>query len=254
MKTFLLNYGGLLICDGISVWNLSPLWSAQSLFTFYPDRLHKTEPKHQTEKMEGLVVAWRIKSNLLSRQHLPTSVHLLHPSILPLPAYLSQHSMTSSTKKPLTTPPPSSTISVSPHVPGTRSEPCSPFINLSLSLSSFLFVWRLLCKGWKIWNSWTSYSRSHFSSLNLTVRSCVSGVCAFRLWPSTTTNLWPATHSLVMHQVAARALNTSLLIRGMRCRQPGSLWERGEVSCTEVCFLLSHVTGRLGGYPTWSGH
>lgn len=86
-----LHYGLLLVCDGVSICSLSPLWAAQPLFAFYPDRLHKTEPKHHTEKMEGMVAAWRIKSNLLSSLHLPTSIHpFICPSslpCLPLPAF-----------------------------------------------------------------------------------------------------------------------------------------------------------------------
>lgn len=165
-KCFPPDCGGLLVCDGVSVWNLSPLWSTRPVFTFYPDRLHKMEPKHQTDKMEGVVAAWRIKSNLLSSLHLPTSSHpFIHPSSTPL---LSQHSTTSfPPKKPLTTPPPSA-FSMSLPVPGTTSESCCPFINLPLSFPVCLSVSGLLCKGWKI-HEWfyctTHYSCSHLFPL-----------------------------------------------------------------------------------------
>ncbi len=61
--------------------------------------------------------------------HLHPSLHLfiLTPPCLPLPAF---HDFFHP-KKHLTIPPPSSAVSVSLPVPGTRSEPCRPFINLS---------------------------------------------------------------------------------------------------------------------------
>lgn len=34
-KCFYLNYGGSLVCDGVSVWTFCPLWSSQTLFTFH---------------------------------------------------------------------------------------------------------------------------------------------------------------------------------------------------------------------------
>lgn len=78
----------------------------------------------------------------------PTSI------LTPHSLYLSQHSSTSSSpQKNLTTPPPPpSAVSMSLPVPGTRSEPCSPFINLSPDSSSCLSADSCVM-GWKNGNS-----------------------------------------------------------------------------------------------------
>lgn len=204
-----------MVCDGVSVWNLSPLWCAQALFTFYPDRLHKTEPKHQTEKTEGMVVAWGIKSNLLS-----ASIH---------------HFIRPSSPPPLTSPsiprllPPKKIPHNSPsffrrqRVPTCARNQIRALqpIHKSLCLSVDPSV-----RDGKLWNHEWIYSIKTLFLLpcflfHHALSSGVSGVCAFGLWPSTTTTLWPAAHSLVMHQVAVCTLNTSLLIRGMQ-----RMWER----------------------------
>lgn len=62
------------------VWKRRPLRSVQTLFTFYPDRLHKMKPKHLAKKSEGMVAACGIKSNLYSRLHFSALHPFLYPS------------------------------------------------------------------------------------------------------------------------------------------------------------------------------
>lgn len=90
------------------------------------------EPKHLAKESEGMVAACWIKSNLLFSLRY-TSLHpFIHLYSLPhctlYQAFLDFFCLTH-----LTAPPPSSAVSMSLPAPGTRSEPCCPFINLSLS-------------------------------------------------------------------------------------------------------------------------
>lgn len=178
------NYGGLKVCDAVSVWDLGPLWSMLPLFTFNPDTLHKMEPKHQTETIEEI--------SLLSRLCLFIHATVLKP---PISAYLSQHS---TIKKE--TAPPSSIVSMSLLVTETTVS-CCPFINLPLYSPVYLCLWLI-----RVYD--TTLLTEIIFHFHQTFIWSVTGVCALGLGPSTATSLWPSIHSLVTYQVAIGAVNT----------------------------------------------
>lgn len=110
---------------------------SESLFTSQPDRLHKTEPKHQTEKMEGMVEnKEQTSSSVCTPPSIPSSVRP-HSPHLSLPAFHDYFH-----PKNLAAPPPLLLLLLPPAAacPYLCQEPhqslaAAPFINLSVPRS-----------------------------------------------------------------------------------------------------------------------
>lgn len=173
--------------------------------------------------------------------HSPSFASSIHN---PLPLNFSQHSTTSSALKlhklPLLLLPSSA-------CPYLCQEPDqSPFINLS-SIFLFLFVYRLLCKGWEI-HEVIYHTCTHvitYSSLQkcLFFHTIWSGVFVFGLWPSITRNLWPAANSLVVYLCSENINIPRNAVQAAR----HFLREKWSDLYKSVCTIIT----RTVTHPTW---